>query len=121
MESGRVDVYEMIVDKLWENYIFPQENGNRSGIHWVEIKNNTSAGIRFEGDELLNFSAYRYTDKNITAARHTIDLIKQDFITFNIDYTQCGLGTASCGPGCRPNYLVNASDRDFVIRMIPLR
>ena len=119
--SGRVDIYEMTIDELWENYIFPQENGNRSGIHWVELKNDIQKGIRFDGDVLVNFSAYRYTDEHITTARHTYDLKKENFITFNIDYEQCGLGTASCGPGCRPNYLVRAYDRDFIFRMVPLK
>jgi len=119
--SGRINIYEMTVDDLWENYIFPQENGNRSGIHWVELKNNASGGIRIDSDVLLDFSAYRYTDENIISARHTYNLKKQQFITVNIDYAQCGLGTASCGPGYRDNYVLYARERDFVFSMSPLK
>ena len=119
--SGRTDIYKMTVDELWENYIFPQENGNRSNTQWVEINNNDSCGLRFECDSLFNFSAYRYTDENITTARHTYDLKKENDITINIDHAQNGLGTASCGPGYRDKYILYASDRYFVFRMKPLK
>jgi len=119
--SGRINVYQMKVDDLWENYIVPQENGNRSDIYWVEIKNDFSEGIRFDGDILLNFSAYRYSDEGITSAQHTCELKREQFITFNLDMEQAGLGTASCGPGTRENYLIKASDCSFAFRMIPIR
>jgi len=119
--SGRVDVFQKTVDELWEDYIVPQENGNRSQIHWVSISDDQGYGLRFSAPDPMNFSAYPYNDASIAGAKHTWQLEKQDFITFNFDYRQSGLGTASCGPGCRPAYLLPAVKTAFSFTISPLK
>jgi beta-galactosidase len=118
--SGKIDIYSKSVDELWENYIVPEENGNRSQVRWVNISDGHRFGLHISCDTLFNFSAYRYTDQNITGAKHTYELQKSDSITFNIDYLQNGLGTASCGPGYRPEYLLKARPINFKVWLIPL-
>ena len=119
--SGRIDVFRKTVDELWEDYIVPEENGNRSHIRWVSITDEEGYGFRFSGTEPLNFSAYRYSDDNITQAKHSWQLEKEESITFNFDYQQSGLGTASCGPGCRPAYLLPAEKTTFSFMISPLQ
>jgi hypothetical protein len=68
---------------------------------------------------LFNFSAYRYTDKNISASRHINELVETGFITLNIDYRQQAIGTATCGEGYRDKYLLTASDSWFSFRLRP--
>jgi len=119
--SGRIDVFRKTVDELWEDYIVPQENGNRSQIRWVSITDTDGYGLLFSGPEPMNFSAYRYNDGSITEAKHTWQLEKQEYTTFNFDYRQSGLGTASCGPGCRPVYLLPAQNTNFGFTISPLQ
>ncbi|MBL7112681.1 MAG: DUF4981 domain-containing protein [Bacteroidales bacterium] len=118
--SGKIDVYSKTVDELWENYIVPEENGNRSQVRWVKIDDGHKFGMRVQCDTLFNFSAYRYADQNIADAKHTFDLEKSGSITFNIDYLQNGLGTATCGPGCRPDYLLTARPVRFKVLLTPI-
>ncbi len=118
--SGKIDIYSKKVDELWENYIVPEENGNRSRVRWVKIDDRHQFGIKVQCDTLFNFSAYRYTDQNIANAKHTFDLEKSASITFNIDYLQNGLGTATCGPGCRPEYLLKARPFKFKVLLTPI-
>ena len=119
--SGRVDVFRKTVDELWEDYIVPEENGNRSQIRWVNITDMDGYGFLFSGPEPMNFSAYPYNDASITEAKHTWQLEKEDYITFNFDYRQSGLGTASCGPGCRPDYLLPAQKTSFSFTISPMQ
>jgi beta-galactosidase len=119
--SGRVDVFRNTVDELWEDYIVPQENGNRSQIRWVSISDDQGYGLLFSCQEPMNFSAYRYSDADIEAAKHTWEPEQGDFVTFNIDYRQSGLGTATCGPGCRPAYLLPAEKTSFAYTISPVQ
>jgi beta-galactosidase/evolved beta-galactosidase subunit alpha len=119
--SGRIDVFRSTVDELWEDYIVPQENGNRSQIRWVRMGDDQGYGLQFSGPEPMNFSAYRYTDAAIAAATHTWQLEPEDFITFNFDHRQSGLGTATCGPGCRPAYLVPAQKMSLNYTITPIK
>jgi beta-galactosidase/beta-glucuronidase len=119
--SGRIDVFRKTVDELWEDYIVPQENGNRSQIRWASITDKEGYGILLSCPEPMNFSAYRYSDASIAAAKHTWELERESFITFNIDHRQSGLGTASCGPGCRPAYLLPAQKTSFRFTLSPVQ
>ncbi len=119
--SGRIDVFRNTVDGLWENYIVPQENGNRSQIRWVSISDDQGYGLSFSAPYPMNFSAYRYSDAGIAGSKHSWQLETQENITFNFDYRQSGLGTATCGPGCRPAYLVPAEKTAFSFTISPVK
>ncbi len=116
--SGILDEYEMTVEELWEPYIVPQENGNRSGTRWVRLSDGTN-GLLIMGEEEFNFSAYPYTDQDIEDAKHTFELEERDFITLDIDHRVQGLGTATCGPGTRPEYLLKPGVFEFILLLSP--
>lgn len=117
--SGIVDRYSMSVSDLWTQYVVPQENGNRMDLRNLSIKNKNGCGIAVTSDSIFSFSAYEYSDENITMARHTYKLEKAPFITLNLDYKQTGLGTAKCGPHCRPEYVLNAKPMTYSFTIIP--
>jgi beta-galactosidase/beta-glucuronidase len=118
--SGKIGVWDKKVEELFENYIKPQENGNRSGIRWAGVINQDNTGIFFDSDTLLNANASFYTDKNITNADHTVDLLKSGNVTVKIDYLQAGLGTAACGPGVSDEFLLPARQYKFACRFAPI-
>lgn len=85
--------YNMNIHQFFNNYVVPQENGNRTDVSYMtftDAKNNTCFGIN--SDSLLSMSAWPYTKQNIEAARHTIDLKDPGFITVHIDLIQMGVG-----------------------------
>lgn len=70
-ESAMVGIYQMPVADLFEHYIRPQENCNRSDIRWVSMKNEEGISWTVKGDGiLLNTSAYHYSDDAIEKAGH---------------------------------------------------
>ena len=96
-EANLFGTYEKTVDDLFTNYVHPQENGNRSECKWVSLVNDRGLGLLVSTRNRFDFSAMYYEDCDLEKAKHTVDLVKRDYIVLNIDYKQNGLGSNSCG------------------------
>jgi beta-galactosidase len=57
----------------------------------------------------FDFTARRWSTEELAAAQHTTDLVAGELVHLNLDVAQNGLGTASCGPGALPQYLLEAA------------
>ena len=92
--SGAIKIYSGKVDELIHNYIRPQENSNRTDVRWAALTNKESVGLFVSdiGGTYLSISAWPYSLEDLELAKHTYDLPKREFITFNIDYKQQGVG-----------------------------
>ncbi|RLL43832.1 DUF4981 domain-containing protein [Oceanobacillus piezotolerans] len=115
-QANRFGVWSKTVKELFTPYVVPQENGNRTDVKWVTLTNESGAGLLAAAD-LFNFSSHYYTTENLENARHTTDLVEQDFIVLNLDYQQNGLGSASCGPGVLEKYELKNIDFQFAFRL----
>ncbi|MEH7179343.1 beta-galactosidase subunit alpha [Neobacillus vireti] len=118
-QANRVGVYAKKVEELYTPYIYPQENGNRHEVRWVSLTNTSGMGFVAAGEPTLDFSAHYYTTENLDQAQHTYDLKKQDFITFNLDHQQHGLGSASCGPDVTEPYRLVNKEFQFAVHLKP--
>lgn len=105
------------VEELMTNYVFPQENGNRSGCHWLSLADQGGTGLFVDGMPEINFSAHWHTPEDFERARHTWELERRDFITLNLDHKVNGVGSNSCGPGLLPQYELRPGPFNFKIRM----
>jgi len=86
-------VYEQNIQDFMESYVVPQENGNRTDVRWMHLSNRKSGnGLLVIADSLLSMSAWPYTEKNISEAKHTHKLVDAGYITLNIDLEQMGVG-----------------------------
>jgi beta-galactosidase len=86
-------IYNLPINKFMENYVVPQENGNRTDIRWMYLSNpKTKDGLLIVADSLLSMSAWPYTEENIESAKHTNKLKDAGYITLNIDLVQMGVG-----------------------------
>ncbi|MBO1912357.1 hypothetical protein J4G37_47115, partial [Microvirga sp. 3-52] len=52
-------------------------------------------------------------------AQHTYDLKERDEIYVHIDYSQHGIGSASCGPDVLPQYELKTKEFEFSFRLTP--
>lgn len=106
--AGFVGHYECPTDDLFHLYVRPQTAGNRMETRYVTLRN--SQHQKMFTAQLLNqngqFSIYPYSDENLERAQHLNELQRADYYTFNIDLAQCGLGTATCGPGVLEQHLL---------------
>ena len=88
-----VGTYSHNIYDFMENYVVPQENGNRTDVRWMYLSDpKTNDGLLIVADSLLSMSAWPYTEENITNARHTNKLKPAEYITLNIDLIQMGVG-----------------------------
>ena len=86
-------IYSSDLMHFIEPYAYPQENGNRTDVRWMQWMTATKKqGLRVEGAPLLSISAWPYTETNIQQAKHTNKLKDAGFITLNIDLVQMGVG-----------------------------
>ncbi|SFR04684.1 beta-galactosidase [Lentzea waywayandensis] len=113
-QAARIGRFSSTVDALQTPYVFPQENGNRADVRWLEI-----GGLRIEGEPVFDFTARRWTSEDLDAAKHTDDLRPGDRVHLNLDLAQNGLGTASCGPGVLPQYRLHARKASFAVTFVP--
>lgn len=92
-KNVEVGEYHSKTDDLFYNYLFPQENGNRTDTRWLELSNNNKkTGLKISGMPLFGFSIWPYSSENITEAKHPYDLVPQGFYTLNIDLAQTAIG-----------------------------
>ncbi len=92
--GAKIGIYTGKVEELIHNYMRPQENGNKTEVRWVKMTNERGEGFLIEdvGETLLNTSAWPYTMEDLETAHHIHELPRRNFITFNIDYKQRGVG-----------------------------
>lgn len=117
-QAQRFGLWQATVDELFTNYIFPQENGNRTDVSWVRFADRRGRGIRCAG--VPNFSAHRFTTLDLETARHTTDLVKRDFITVSLDHEHNGIGSGSCGPGPWEQHRLKPAEFRFSIQFAPV-
>ena len=92
--GARFGLYRCSVDELGHNYLRPQENGTRCDVSWLEVKSSSGKKIRIQdiGDTGLLFSAWHYSQENLSRAAHIHDLHKEALTVINLDSAMCGVG-----------------------------
>ncbi len=120
-EAARVGVYTADVDALHTPYVRPQENGNRTDARWLELQDGDGFGLRVGGAPRFDFSAHRYTARDLDEATHAEDLPQRSEITLRLDHRHRGLGSASCGPQPWPAYELKAEPFTFRLGFAPVR
>lgn len=119
-QSVKKGKYLTTVDKMFENYLFPQENGSRCGTEWAVISNLQGMGLKITSDSEFSFNAAHYTPEDLTGAAHPYELKKRQETVVNIDYKMSGVGSNSCGPELLPKYRLDEKEFEFRIKIAPV-
>jgi beta-galactosidase len=118
-------IYDLPLNEFMENYVVPQENGNRTDVRWMNLwDKRTREGLLVVADSLLSMSAWPYTEENILAAKHTNKLKDAGFITLNIDLVQMGVGgNDSWSDVAAPleEYQVKAKPHSYSFYILPFK
>ena len=72
-------------------YLVPQECGNKTGVRWAKITDNTGKGIQFTGDKIY-FSALPYTPHELENAMHPYELPEIHYTVVRVAMQQMGVG-----------------------------
>ena len=100
-----VGLYKSTVTDQYVPYVRPQDCGYKTDVRWVEFRNPSGCGVRFEFPKPLFVQALHYGWEDLEFARHrNREGRKAHFPTprketvLNVDAVQTGLGGQSCGP-----------------------
>lgn len=96
-QASTIDLWHTTVDEMFENYPFPQNNGNRQQVRWATLASRHGSGLLVMPEQPIHFSAWHYTAENIHAAQHCNELRRSEDITLNLDHQVLGLGSNSWG------------------------
>lgn len=118
--SAKIGLYSKMVEEMTEDYIRPQDMGNRSDVRWFAVADRKGAGIQFIGSGLLNFSALHHLPIDLEKANHPYELVKRKETIITIDAEHLGLGGGSCGPGPMKQYSLDSSPVILKFSMLPL-
>jgi beta-galactosidase len=94
--SAFVGRYNGTVSEQYVPYITPQENGYKTDVRWLSLRNASGGGLMIKGNPLIGFSALHYSTEDLTREKrdgyHITDLKKRAETFVNIDYKQMGVG-----------------------------
>ncbi|NMP31161.1 beta-galactosidase [Thalassotalea sp. M1531] len=99
--AARFGNYQQTLSELHTNYIFPTENGLRCDTEKLVI-----APFEFKGQ--FHFSVSEFGQQQLSDAKHTTDLTRNDKLYVYIDHQHMGIGgDDSWSPSVHPKYLLD--------------
>lgn len=120
-QANAIDVYQTNVAKLFENYPYPQNNGNRQHVRWASMTDQQGIGLLVKPEHELNLSASLYTNQALHDAQHCNELIESGHITVNLDHKLMGLGSNSWGSEVLDSYRVYLEPFRYGFSLVPIR
>ena len=119
--GAAVGRWQGTIDEQYVPYILPQEHGNKTDVRWLAVRRADGVGLLVSAPTPVEAKASHYSDANLDAARHTIDVVREDVTYLSIDVRQRGLGGASCGPDTLERYQVpSGTTYELSYRLLPL-
>jgi beta-galactosidase len=117
--GARIGRYSSTVEADYVPYIIPQDYGNRCDIHWCQVTDQTGRGLLFSSDELFNFSAQKYSTRNLDRAHYPFQLKDEPGVTLNLDHKVSGVGGTALS--VLSPYRVLPDDYEFNFTIKPLK
>ena len=107
-----VDRFDTTVDDMFEDYVFPQENGSHYNCQYASVGN-----LYAKGKKPFSFQASRYSEKELDEKAHNFELVPSDGIYVALDYKQSGIGSNSCGPRLAEKYQIREEKIEWEISL----
>ena len=123
--------YALSVSEYMVDYVYPQDNSNRSdcldfilennSLHTGKKKTLDKPNIHVSSIEPFNLRIWNYSEEDLEAAKHGYELPERDYLNINIDKEIIGVGgNDAWGAKTEPQYIPSAKEPhslDFIIRL----
>ena len=120
-QSGKIGLYQTTPERMFHYYVTPQSTGNRTDVRWTKFTDRSGEGIFVDSNRPFQFSIVPFSDVLLEKARHINELERDGLVTVHLDAEQAGVGTATCGPGVLPQYLVPLKKQSFEFTLYPVK
>ncbi|MFX0098585.1 MAG: glycoside hydrolase family 2 TIM barrel-domain containing protein [Candidatus Hodarchaeota archaeon] len=121
--STWVSVFEDNVENFLVDYVYPQENGNRTDIRWLKLVDENNHGLLIAGNPCFDGSVWPYSQEDLDVATHVNELPHRNFLTVNVDHKQMGVGgydTWSYRAHPIEQHKIQPGIQEYSFRIIPL-
>jgi len=119
--GARLGRFESSPDDQYVPYVVPQENGNKTDVRWLALRNEQGAGLLVRPKKPVEFSAHHFSAEDLHRATHLNELERRPELFLNLDYHQRGLGGASCGPDTPASYRIGSGLYRLGFTLLPLQ
>lgn len=100
--------YTLPVNEYMVDYVYPQDNSNRSDCNGFILKSNNQS-LHVSSNELFNLRIWNYSEEDLEKARHGYELPERDYLNINIDSEIIGVGgNDAWGARTEPQYIPSA-------------
>ena len=118
-------VYNSTVTEQWENYLLPQETGNKEDVRWMGLTDQNGIGLLFVAPEKMAASATHFRAQDIYTTRddrkkHAYEMSFRENTIVCLDAHTRALGNASCGPDVLEKYEIKADHTIFNFMILPV-
>ena len=102
--------YTLPVSEYMVDYVYPQDNSNRSDCNGFILKSNNQS-LHVSSNELFNLRIWNYSEEDLEAAKHGYELPQRDYLNINIDKEIIGVGgNDAWGAKTEPQYIPSAKE-----------
>ena len=114
-EGVFLGTWKSSVEDMMVQYVYPQENGNHTGVRWISMTDAKGKGLKVVGHQPLSVSVWNTTQKELDASRHIGEAAVLDkTFTLNIDLVQAGVGgTDTWSQRARPYDPYRLMDKEY--------
>jgi len=109
--GAKLGIYKNKVRDNMAKYLVPQECGNKVGVRYAKLTDNTGRGFVFSGNE-MEFSALPYTPHELEYAMHDFELPQVHYTVVRANLRQMGIaGDQSWGAPTHEEYLLPTDEK----------
>ena len=114
----QMGIYKSTAQEQYVPYISPQENGGKTDINWLKLKDEKKNSLTIEGLKPFFMSVLPFSPEALTREKrgslHTIDVQEEDKISVCVDYLHMGIGGEnSWGAFPMDKYRISAEECKF--------
>ena len=107
--GAKLGIYKNKAADNMAKYLVPQECGNKVGVRYAKVTDDSGRGLLFSGDE-LSFSALPYTPHELENAAHPYELPQVHYTVVRVALAQMGVGgDDSWGAWVHPEYHIDVT------------
>lgn len=81
-----------VQDQFFYGYSESVEGGNKVDVRWIAMRDQSGRGLLITGTPSLSVNAICHTTEDLESHSHPFQLPVQDFVVFNGDAKQQGVG-----------------------------